>query len=249
MPQKTRKRQPKTTATIRQSQRVAVKRSMTHDSQTQEDAPVIKKELKKVVKKKKKSQNEDPIPSNGKFQLLPGDAVMPVALISNIASSIDNNSIQNAEGGSSVSIPQTLQDLQQLTASINSNISFVANNSILNTGSGSSVNVPPTLLGFQQLTASSSNILPSSAEYGISQRTSVPPQQVSLPFVAVTDIHVNIQTVPPTENPGAPPFIFAIVPSATGDGQVLQAVPNSVLQDAVNSLNQVIPDQDQAKPD
>ncbi|XP_052673439.1 uncharacterized protein LOC128155662 [Crassostrea angulata] len=247
VPQKTRKRQPKTTATIRQSQRVAVKRSMTHDSQTQEDAPVIKKELKKVVKKKKKSQNEDPIPSNGKFQLLPGDAVMPVALISNIASSIDNNSIQNAEGGSSVTIPQTLQDLQQLTASINSNISFVANNSILNTGSGSSVTVPPTLLGLQQPTASSSNILPSSAEYGTSQRTSVPPQQVSLPFVSVTDI--NIQTVPPTENPGAPPFIFAIVPSATGDGQVLQAVPNSVLKDAVNSSNQVIPDQDQAKPD
>lgn len=246
MPQKTRKRQPKTTATIRQSQRVAVKRSMTHDSQTQEDAPVIKKELKKVVKKKKKSQNEDPISSNGKFQLLPGDAVMPVALISNIASSIDNNSIQNAEGGSSVSIPQTLQDLQQLTASINSNISFVANNSILNTGSGSSVTVLPTLLGLQQPTASSSNILPSSAEYGTSQRTSVPPQQVSLPFVSVTDI--NIQTVPPTENPGAPPFIFAIVPSATGDGQVLQAVPNSVLKDAVNSSNQVIPDQDQAKP-
>nr|XP_019922815.2 uncharacterized protein LOC105328284 [Crassostrea gigas] len=247
VPQKTRKRQPKTTATIRQSQRVAVKRSMTHDSQTQEDAPVIKKELKKVVKKKKKSQNEDPIPSNGKFQLLPGDAVMPVALISSIASSIDNNSIQNAEGGSSVSIPQTLQDLQQLTASINSNISFVANNSILNTRSGSSVTVPPTLLGLQQLTASSSNILPSSTGDGTSQRTSVPPQQVSLPFVAVTDI--NIQTVPPTENPGAPPFIFAIVPSATGDGQVLQAVPNSVLQDAVNSSNQVIPDQDQAKPD
>ncbi|XP_065933024.1 uncharacterized protein [Magallana gigas] len=247
VPQKTRKRQPKTTATIRQSQRVAVKRSMTHDSQTQEDAPVIKKELKKVVKKKKKSQNEDPIPSNGKFQLLPGDAVMPVALISNIASSIDNNSIQNAEGGSSVTIPQTLQDLQQLTASINSNISFVANNSILNTRSGSSVTVPPTLLGLQQPTASSSNILPSSAEYGTSQRTSVPPQQVSLPFVSVTDI--NIQTVPPTENPGAPPFIFAIVPSATGDGQVLQAVPNSVLKDAVNSSNQVIPDQDQAKPD
>uniref|UniRef100_A0A8W8LAZ1 snRNA-activating protein complex subunit 4 n=2 Tax=Magallana gigas TaxID=29159 RepID=A0A8W8LAZ1_MAGGI len=99
----------------------------------------------------------------------------------------------------------------------------------------------------QQLTASSSNILPSSTGDGTSQRTSVPPQQVSLPFVAVTDI--NIQTVPPTENPGAPPFIFAIVPSATGDGQVLQAVPNSVLQDAVNSSNQVIPDQDQAKPD
>lgn len=166
MPQKTRKRQPKTTATIRQSQRVAVKRSMTHDSQTQEDAPVIKKELKKVVKKKKKSQNEDHISSNGKFQLLPGDAVMPVALISNIASSIDNNSIQNAEGGSSVTIPQTLQDLQQLTASINSNISFVANNSILNTGSGSSVTVPPTLLGLNSLQQAPATFCPHQQSMG-----------------------------------------------------------------------------------
>lgn len=247
MPQKTRKRQPETTATIRQSQRVAVKRSMTHDSQTQEDAPVIKKELKKVVKKKKISQKGDPIPSNRKFQLLPGDAVVPVALISNIASSIANNSIHNAEGGSSVTIPQTFQDLQKLTASISSNNSFIANNSILNTGSRSSVTVPPTLLGLQQPTASISNILPSAAGDGTSHGTSVPPQQVNLPFVAVTDI--NIQTLPSTETSGAPPFIFAIVPSATGDGQVLQAVPNSVLQDAVNSSNQVVPDQDHAKPD
>ncbi|XP_062572111.1 uncharacterized protein LOC134234064 [Saccostrea cucullata] len=110
-PKKKEKRTVTTTST-RKSQRMVVKRSLPYSSETQEaSAP---KKLKRVVRKKNqgnKAQNSD-----GKnFQLL-GDAVVPVALISNISSSIANGSIAGGNGENTVSVSHPFPVVQSINS-------------------------------------------------------------------------------------------------------------------------------------
>ncbi|XP_061185321.1 uncharacterized protein LOC133193413 [Saccostrea echinata] len=135
-PQKKTKRIVTTTST-RKSQRMAVKRSLPQLSESHEvSAP---KQLKRLVRKKKQGNSEKKSQDvkNNSFQLL-GDAVVPVALISNISSSIANGSVPSNNGDNTVSISHPFPIVQSIN-SISGQISSTGGGSTLAVNDGSTI--------------------------------------------------------------------------------------------------------------
>ena len=132
-----------------------------------------------------------------------------------------------------------------------SNISScIVNSNSLNSEEGHTVTMPQTGAEIQPAT---STLFPSTLGVGATPAQPSSLQEMSLPTLAITDMH--IQTMPSVVGDG--PFIIAVLPS--GDRQIVQAVDNSSLQGesktsghlnlqgeskTTGHLNQVLPHQE-----
>lgn len=190
---------------------------MAYHSEPSDTSSVVPKKTMRVSKKRKQENGGNNLDNsnfqllagdNSNFQLLAGDAVVPVALISNISSSIASGNVPTSHEAGTMSAPQTFTLSQPIT------------------------NVSGQL-------SSASNAVSAFA-------TSFPLQGATLPMVAITDMH--FQTVPSTSGDGVAPLILAMMPSAVGDGQLVQqGVESSESQRTAISggQNQVVPDSNQ----
>ena len=103
-----------------------------------------------------------------------------------------------------------------------SNISScIVNSNSLNSEEGHTVTMPQTGAEIQPAT---STLFPTTLGVGATPAQPSSLQEMSLPTLAITDMH--IQTMPSVVGDG--PFIIAVLPS--GDRQIVQAVDNSSLQ-------------------